>query len=76
MVKTHPNTGRRALRLLAQNIVADNEGEMHVDDLRHVLRFKGYDIESNVKLIAMLNTLGLGVKDNGFTVFSRKGTHK
>ena len=75
MPRSHPNTGRRALRILAQDIVADNDGEMHVDDLRHVLRFKGYDIESNVKLKAMLNTLGLGVKQNGFTVFSR-GTRK
>ncbi len=74
MVKIHANTGRRALRFLAQDILADNGGEIHVDDLRHVLRFKGYDIKSNVKLVAMLGTLALGVKQNGFTVFSRKGT--
>ena len=71
LVKTHPNTGRRALRILAQNVLADNDGEMHVDDLRNVLRFKGYDIKSNIKLKTMLNTLGLGLKEDGFMVFSR-----
>ncbi len=71
MPKTHPNTGRRALRLLAQGILADNDGEMHVDDLRYVLRLKQYDIKSNLKMKSMLSTLGLGVKEDGFTVFSR-----